>query len=163
MATIDASASDTITLTELFFVETSFNYDGISMADSVVASLTLGVVAQDSVSTTDVVTPGFVRWATLSDSVAITDAFSRQINYSLTVSDTISTSDVIHPWSIPNDQKLSATFQGDADLQAVLLKKDLTPPVAVTPPPRTVTLPRPPKVLIEHNVVNPNPPNRQIR
>ncbi len=54
-------------------------------------------------------------------------------------------------------------FEGDGDLRAVLMKRKPASNMVVNPPPRVVMLPKPPVTRTEHNVVNPNPPNREDR
>lgn len=158
-ASFQYNLNDLIALSDSMFVETTFNTDNVEVSDSVGVTRTVGVVASDSVAATDAAVTGFVRWASPSDSVTIADEFSRQISYSRGISDTAEVSDTVHTWQAV-DAILTATLEGEADLQAVLVKKKAAD-IPAGAPPRVVLLPKPPKTLQEHNVVNPNPPRRR--
>jgi hypothetical protein len=164
MALFDTVVGDTIAAPlDQLLVETSFNTDPVSVADQVFASLTLGVIASDTAALTDVAAVGFVRWASPSDNVALTDGAALALDYRITTSDTLALSDVPHTWKIPGDGMLAVDFEGEGDLQAVLVKRKPASNMVVNPPPRVVMLPKPPVVRTEHNVIDPNPPNREGR
>lgn len=154
------SGSDAISIVQSLTIETTFNTDPVTVFDSVLASVTVGVSASDSVALSDVVATGFVRWANPQDTIALTESLVLGASYNRTFADAAVVGDVAHTWMLPDDSELSVDFEGDGDLKAALLKKKPVSMNVVNPPPRVVLLPRPPKVFIEHNVVNPNPPNR---
>lgn len=163
----DRQDSDVLSLdTDAIAIAASYQYtlqDTLAVSDDVDVTMSLLRAGADTVSLTDSVAVGFVRWATINDTVETTDQLSRAINYNRVLSDTSVISDVIHTWSIPDDGVLEAELEGSADLKAVLIKRKAPPAAKAAPPPRTVQIPRPPKVLLEHCVVDPNPPNRRER
>jgi len=159
MALIDSSASDVIPVADQLLIETTFTQDPIDITDSTLASLTIGVTASDTVGASDTIQTGFVRWANLADTLTIPDQVALAAEYNLKLSDTASTTDLSHTW-MHADSILSADLEGDSDLNAVLMKRNLSAPVPQTPPPRTVNLPKPPPGRTSHVVVDPNPPRR---
>lgn len=158
-ASYQYNLTDLIVLGDSMFVETAFNTDNVEMSDAVLVTKTIGIVASDAVSTSDVAVTGYVRWASPSDSLVMTDQTVLAAEYKRDLGDTAVVSDVIHTW-MAVDAILQATFEGEADLCAVLVKKK-APDVPAGAPPRVVLIPKSPPVRIEHNVVNPNPPRRQ--
>lgn len=157
-ASYQYNLTDLIVLGDSMFVETSFNTDTVEVSDAVLVTRTVGVNAIDAIGTSDSAVTGFVRWASPSDSVPMTDQASTATSYGRSVTDASEVSDAIHTW-MAGDAILQASFEGSADLQAVLVKKK-APAVPVGAPPRVVMLPKPAPVLIEHNVVNPSPARR---
>lgn len=160
MALLTQTLSDTLSISgDAAFVETHFNTDNLGINDSVSVSKGWGVLLADTVSTSDVVSKGFVRWASLLDSVASTDQLKLSAQYAKSMVDAVAVGDTIHTWK-GSDSVISATLQGSADLRAVLMKKK-TPAIPAGAPPRSVVLPKPASIRIEHNVVNPNPPRNR--
>jgi len=158
-----ASVQDTISVTDQVTVETSFNTDAITVFDQLLVAMTYGVAASDSVAVTDAVARGFDLIGVAQDTIALTDGLFTNLDYTLNLSDTLSLTDVIHTWAEPADGVLQVDFEGDGELNAVLVKRKPPPAVVSAAPPRVTLLPRPPKEFSTHNVVNPNPPNRGER
>jgi hypothetical protein len=128
--------------------------DAIGTAYEVSVTRVTGAVVVETLSISDVASPGFVRWKTFSDSASAGDQLAIDSQYNRDLSDTLSTADTIHTW-MAQDRVLQAALGGTADLQAVLVEKQ-PPAVPVIAPPRVA--PKPVPVFIEHNVVIPNPP-----
>lgn len=159
MALLDQAISDVSAVSDQLLIETAFNSDPIDATDSVVVSRTLGVVASDSVATSDTIQRGFVLWANLFDNLFVPDQVVLNAQYNLTFSDTVTTTDLSHTWQTANG-KLTATLEGDSDLNAVLMKRNTAAPVPQTRPPRVTNLPKPPPILTHHVTVDPSPPRR---
>jgi len=159
-ATYQYNLQDLIILQDSLFVETAFNTDTIEVADSVQISRTVGVTPTDSMTLTDLAVTGFVRWITTNDSIQALDQVLNQISYDRSLSDRAVMQDVIHTWQTL-DGRLGANLEGSAILSAILIFKE-EPARPAGMPAREVKLPKTPPVIIEYNVINPNPPRRGI-
>jgi hypothetical protein len=135
--------------------------DFSEVSDQVLVTRTLGAVLSDQMSANDFAVPGFVRWAEPLDTVSAGDQLVLSSQYNRLLSDVLGTDDTIHTW-LGSDRVLQATLGGTSDLRAVTVEKK-DPGLPVEPPPRSIQLPRPIPVLIEHSVVNPNPPRWRDR
>jgi hypothetical protein len=135
--------------------------DLTSFSDQVHVTRTLGAVISDALSASDSVVPGFVRWTAPLDDIAANDQLVVAFQYNRDLADSLETDDSIHTW-MAADRVLQANLRGTADLRAVLVERK-APGIPVGVPPRTVRLPKPAPVFIEHNVVNSNPPRREDR
>jgi hypothetical protein len=161
MALLTATLSDTLSISvESVLVEKNFSTDNIGILDSVLVSKAWGVVLADTVSTSDSISKGFVRWATLLDSLDVTEQLKLSAQYSKVSADALTVGDTIHTWK-GSDSILTATLGGTADLLAVLMKKKAAAIPAAIPPRTSTALPRQAPVRIEHNVVIPNPPRNR--
>ena len=158
------TANDTLVLTEQLLIETTFNTDPVNVSDQCLVSMTIGIdLATNSIAVSDAAATGFIYGPFLSDILALTDQESHALTYAIVKSDTLVMTDVPHTWLLPDDTDIEVDFEGDGDLRAVLIKAKPASNIVNAAPPRVVLLPRPPKVLIEHNVVDPTPPNREER
>lgn len=162
-ASYQYNIDDTISITDQLTIESAFNTDAITVSDALLVSMVYGVVASDSLAVSDFSAAGFDILRVLSDVAVLTDTVALDAFYSPTVSDTLAITDLIHTWSIPDDGVLQIDLEGDGELNAVLMKRKPPPAVVAAAPPRVTLLTRPPKEITTHNVVNPNPPNREER
>ncbi len=132
----------------------------LAFEDSLAVTTIFGVTASDAAAVTDSVNGGFDRLVSLQESLVVADTLSRSVAYARDLSDGPVIDDVIHTWSVPSDGVLQVNFEGIANLDAVLVKRKALPANLPGVPPKTVALPQPPKEILTHNVVNPNPPQR---
>lgn len=160
MALLTQVLSDTLSISsDAAFVETHFSSDNLNISDVILVSKSWGILLADTVSTSDVVAKGFLRWTSPSDSVMAVDQLNLSGVFAKLNADTLAVGDTIHTWKA-SDSTLIATLEGSADLRAVLEKKRALA-IPVGAPPRTVMLPKPPTVPAEHCIVNPNPPRNR--
>ncbi len=160
MALLTATLSDTLSISvESVLVEKNFSTDNLSINDGVLVSKAWGVLLADAVTTTDVISKGFVRWVTLLDAPTVTDQLNLAAQYTKLNTDALVVGDTVHTWKA-SDSVLMATLEGSSDLQAVLVKKK-APGIPAGIPPRVVLLPKQATAQIEHFVVNPNPPRNR--
>ncbi len=132
----------------------------LAFEDSLAVTTIFGVALSDAAAVTDAVTRGFDTLVSIQESLAVADDLIRSASYVRDLSDVPVVTDVIHTWSVPSDGVLQATFEGDSNLSAVLVKKKALPANLPEAPSKTVSLPQPPKEVLTHNVVNANPPRR---
>lgn len=161
-----AFASDNVTVTDSLLTATSYirtlSTDALVFGDTIVAGLIADRADSNALTVSDAVAAGLWRDVVASDAVIVTELWQADTQYQRSGSDVLEVSDTIHPWKTAFGQ-LQVDLEGEATLNAVLMKRKAASPVVVVPPPRVVMLPKAPPEVLSHFVVNPNPPSDRDR
>ncbi len=178
--------AESVALLDDLEVETfsgAFAADQFSISDSALTAILYGrVLSTDSLTSFDVIVAGLLSdrsdsndlvvadsvaaglWhdVVATDSTDVTESWLADTQYQRSDSDSLVIPDVIHTW-MAADGQLQVDIEGEATLNAVLMKRKTGTPAVVVPPSRTVSIPKTPPEVVPHYIVNPNPPTDRNR
>ena len=161
-----AFAADQFSITDSLLTATAYvrvlSTDSLTPNDTIVAGLISDRSDSNAIVVGDSVAAGLWHDVFATDTTVVTEVWQADTQYQRSDSDSLGIADVIHTW-MTADGQLQVDFEGEATLNAVLMKRKAASPVVVVPPPRTVTIPRTPPEVVPHYIVNPNPPTDRNR
>lgn len=161
-----AFAADQFSITDSLLTATSYvrvlSTDSLTPNDTIVAGLIADRSDSNTVAVSDSVAAGLWHDVFATDTAIVTETWKADTQYQRSGSDSLVLPDVIHTW-MAVDGRLQVDLEGEATLNAILMKRKAGSPAVVVPPPRTVSIPKTPPEVVPHYIVNPNPPTDRNR